>query len=336
MATMSTALPTFVQALPHGVHAIDTGFHRDQFDAAYLVVHEGRAAFIDTGTNHAVPRLLAALHALGLDVAAVDFVIPTHVHLDHAGGAGLLMTHLPRARLQVHPRGARHLIRPEALWAGATAVYGAEEMARSYGQLVPVPADRVDTTHDGQVLRLAGRALHIADTPGHARHHHCIWDETTRGWFTGDTFGLSYREFDSASGAWILPTSTPVRFEPELLQSSIRRLLAASPECMYLTHFGRITEVPRMGALLLDLLQQMVDLGRRLRHASDRHQALMDGQLEIFAASIAAHGCPHSRDEVAQLLAMDLELNAQGMAIWLDRDRPPRAPAGTPSHGGTV
>ncbi len=322
-STASTAsaapLPADVQALPHGIYAIDTGFHRDRFDAAYLLVHEGRAAFIDTGTNHAVPRLLGALSALGIEVGAVDWVIPTHVHLDHAGGVGLLMQHLPAARLLVHPRGARHMIDPRALWAGATAVYGPEEMAASYGRLLPVAAERVDTSFDGQTLSLAGRRLLFADTPGHARHHHCIWDETSRGWFTGDTFGLSYREFDTAQGPWTVPTSTPVQFEPELLAASIQRLLDAAPLCMYLTHYGCVTDVPRLGALLLALLQAMVAMGRAQAPGPGRHEALKAGQLEIFLRSLAEHGCTHSAAEVAQLLAIDLELNAQGMAVWLDR-----------------
>ena len=213
------ALP-FVQTLAHGVHVIDTGFHRPLFDASYLIVEKGRAAFVDTGTNFAVPRLLAALEDLGLGLDAVDFVIPTHVHLDHAGGAGLLMQSLPHARMLVHPRGARHMIDPQALYAGALAVYGQAAMDRDYGNLVPVPADRVQATEDGLTVELAGRPLHFIDTPGHARHHHCIWDERSRGWFTGDTFGLSYRDFDTALGAWILPTSTPVQFEPAPLRQS--------------------------------------------------------------------------------------------------------------------
>ena len=317
---MNAALPAFVEDLGAGVYCIDTGFHRDHFDAAYLLIEGGRAAFIDTGTNLAVPRLLAALTALSLTPAAVDYVIPTHVHLDHAGGAGLLMQHCPSATMVVHPRGARHMIDPGALWAGATAVYGAEEMMRSYGKLVPVDAARVMTSADDMELRLAGRLLRIADTPGHARHHHCVWDDTTRGWFTGDTFGLSYREFDTARGPWILPTATPVRFEPEALRTSIERLLAAQPACIYLTHFSRVAEVPRLGALLLSLLDEMVTLGRRVAASSDRHEALKRGQLEIFLRSLAEHGCTHSRARIAELLAMDLELNAQGMAIWLDRE----------------
>ena len=324
---MPSALPSYVEALGDGVHAVDTGFHRDRFDAAYLVVHDGRAAFVDTGTTYAVPRLLGALQALGLAPDAVDWVIPTHVHLDHAGGAGALMQTLPRARLLVHPRGLRHMVDPSALWQGALAVYGQAEMDRSYGHLVPVPADRASGTHDGMQVQLGGRTLVIADTPGHARHHHCVWDATTRGWFTGDTFGLSYREFDSARGPWILPTATPVQFEPSVLQDSIRRLLAADPACIYLTHFGRVSEVQRLGALLLSLIDELVALGHASRNAPDRHEALKAGQFEIFKRSLAAHGCTMEPEAIARLLAMDLELNAQGMAIWLDRAGP-RSTAG--------
>ena len=313
------ALPAFVQPLGHGIHAIDTAFHRDHFDAAYLIVQGGQAAFIDTGPNPAVPRLLAALQALGLSTADVAWVIPTHVHLDHAGGAGLLMQHLPRARLLVHPRGARHMIDPSALWAGATAVYGAEEMARSYGELVPVPAERVDTSSDGLSIDLVGRTLLLAETPGHARHHHCVWDASSRGWFTGDTFGLSYREFDTARGPWIVPTSTPVQFDPEALRTSIQRLLSFEPACMYLTHFGRVGEVPRLGRLLLQLLDEMVAMARALRDAPDRHASLKRGQMMIFVRSLRSHGVQATEEQIAQLLAIDLELNAQGLAVWLDK-----------------
>ena len=314
-----SSLPPFVQALGHGIHAVDTAFHRDHFDAAYLVVQGGQAAFIDTGTNHAVPRLLAALQALGLAPADVAWVIPTHVHLDHAGGAGLLMQHLPRARMLVHPRGARHMIDPSALWAGATAVYGPEEMARSYGELVPVPAARVDTSSDGMTIELTGRPLLLADTPGHARHHHCVWDATSRGWFTGDTFGLSYREFDTARGPWIVPTSTPVQFDPAALRASIERLLSADPDCMYLTHFGRVGEVQRLGRLLLGMLDEMVAMALSLRDAPGRHEALKQGQQDIFTRSLRHHGVTASPTQIAQLLAIDLELNAQGLAVWLDK-----------------
>jgi glyoxylase-like metal-dependent hydrolase (beta-lactamase superfamily II) len=316
---MSMNLPEFLEPLGHGVYAIDTGFHRPRFDAAYLLVQQGHAAFIDTGTKHAVPRLLASLQALGLSTDAVDWVIPTHVHLDHAGGVGQLMQHLPRARVLVHPRGARHLIDPSALWAGATAVYGPQEMARSYGDVQPVAAARVLNSSDEMTVHVADRPLLLIDTPGHAKHHHCIWDAMSQGWFTGDTFGLSYREFDTAQGPWIMPTTTPVQFEPEALAHSIERLLAMQPQCMYVTHYGRVDGVPRLGAMLLSLLSEMVTLGRTEQRNLQRHQALKAGQLALFSRSLQAQGSTLDSETVAQLLSIDLELNAQGMAVWLDK-----------------
>lgn len=316
---MNTTLPPFVQAFDHGVYAVDTGFHRDQFDAAYLVVDDGRAAFIDTGTHFAVPRLLAALEALGLPRAAVDWVIPTHVHLDHAGGVGSLMQQLPGARALIHPRGLRHLVDPSALWKGATAVYGAEEMARSYGQVVPVEASRVLESADDMRVTLGQRSLHLIDSPGHARHHHCIWDETTRGWFTGDTFGLSYREFDGPAGAWVLPSATPVQFDPAALAATVDRLMSFKPECVYLTHYGRVQGISRLAGIFRLQLREMVALADNLRADPARHEALKAGLLRIHLASLAAEGCSLPEEESARLLALDIELNAQGIGVWLDR-----------------
>lgn len=316
---MST-LPSYAQDLGDGIFVIDTGFHRPVFDAAYLMVENGRAAFIDTGTNFAVPRLLATLEALGLKREQVQYVIPTHVHLDHAGGVGLLMSELPNATAVVHPRGARHMIDPSALVAGATAVYGEDEMARSYGRIVGVPAERVVESHDGMALSLAGRELLFLDTPGHARHHHCIWDTRTRGFFTGDTFGLSYREFDTAQGPWLLPTTTPVQFEPDKLRESVQRLLSYQPECMYLTHYSRVRDVQKLGASFLAQLERLVAIGRGLKAAPDRHEALKRALLAEYLGIVKAHGCTFGDAQVAELLAVDLELNAQGMGIWLDKE----------------
>ena len=312
-------LPSFVVPLGQGLFAIDTGFHRDHFDAAYLIVERGRAAFIDTGTNFGVPRLLQALEALGLPRSAVDWVIPTHVHLDHAGGVGLLMQALPDAKLLVHPRGARHMIDPSALYQGALAVYGQAEMDRAYGQLIGVAAERVVASADEMTVELAGRPLTLIDTPGHARHHHCIWDEATRGWFTGDTFGLSYREFDTTQGAWIMPTSTPVQFEPEALEASIQRLMARAPQAMYLTHYGRVEGVGGLAQTLLRLLEATVRTAQALRHHPERHQALKQALLELYVQDLQRHGAPQTPAQIQELLGMDIELNAQGIAVWLDK-----------------
>ena len=306
----------------YGIHTIDTAFHRDHFDAAYLVVEEGRGAFIDCGTNHSVPHLLAALQQAGLAPEDVDFLIVTHVHLDHAGGAGLLLQHLPNATLVAHPRAAPHLIYPAKLVEGATAVYGEEEIQRSYGTVQPVPKARVRIVEDGETLMLSGRALQFIDTPGHARHHHCIWDARSRCWFTGDTFGLSYRELDGPQGAFILPTTTPVQFEPVALKTSIARMVAHEPDGMYLTHYGRVGDVPRLAQALYEQIDAMVAIAEACDGRADRHRCLTAGLSALYLERAHALQVPLADEDVLRILAMDIELNAQGLAVWLDRGRP--------------
>jgi glyoxylase-like metal-dependent hydrolase (beta-lactamase superfamily II) len=305
----------------HGISAIDTGFFRPQFDASHLIVENGRAAFVDTGTNYSVPRLLDALRDKQLGVEAVDYVILTHVHLDHAGGAGLLMRELPNARAVIHPRGVRHMVDPSALIAGATAVYGAEEIRRSYGELVPIPAGRIDTAGDGHVIDLAGRRLRCLDTPGHARHHICIHDERSQAFFTGDTFGLSYREFDTGKGAFILPTSTPVQFEPEALHASIDRMLGFEPRQMFLTHYSRVTDVERLADDLHVQIDAMAAIARARAAVPDRHAGIADDLAGMFIGRARAHGCTFGAERVRELLAMDIELNTQGLEVWLERSK---------------
>lgn len=303
------------------IYTVDTGFQRPGFDAAYLIVQDGRAAFVDCGTSLAVPAMLQGLSKAGLDAEAVDWLLLTHVHLDHAGGAGTLLRQLPNARVVLHPRGAPHMIDPSRLIAGATAVYGEQEIARSYGRIEAVPAERVDIADDGHCVELAGRTLRLVHTPGHAQHHYCIWDARSRSWFTGDTFGLSYRELDSARGAFILPTSSPVQFDPEPLKASVRRMLACQPSAMYLTHYGRVDGVERLAEDLIEQIDAMVAIGRQCDGRPDRHRHLVAALRALYLERALAHGCALDQDAVAEVLAMDIELNAQGLACWLDRAR---------------
>lgn len=306
------------------IHTIDTGFHRPHFDAAYLVVDEGVAALVDSGINASLPMVLATLAQRRLTVDDVRYLILTHVHLDHAGGAGQLMQCLPKATLIVHARGARHMIDPTALIAGASAVYGRDEVERTYGHLVAVQPERIQTVTDGERIRIGRRELEVFDAPGHARHHIVVHDPAAAAFFTGDTFGLSYREFDTAQGPWIMPTTTPVQFEPEPMKQSIARMMRASPERMYLTHYGRVEAPQRLAALLVAQIDTMVEIAQasnRRYSGSDRHKAICEGLTRLYLDGLAAHGVGLGEDAVRSLLAMDIELNAQGLASWLDRAR---------------
>jgi glyoxylase-like metal-dependent hydrolase (beta-lactamase superfamily II) len=306
---------------PDGITAVDTEYLHPGHAAAHIVQHGARAAFVDVGTNDSVPYLLAALEALGIPRASVEYVLLTHVHLDHAGGAGRLMRELPNATAVLHPRGAPHMIDPEKLIAGSRAVYGEERFQRLYGDIAAIPAQRVRTTQDGDTLSLAGRRLEILHTPGHALHHQVFVDRAHACIFTGDTFGISYRELDSPRGAFIIPTTTPTQFDPEQLIASIDRLLSYSPEAMYLMHFSRVTDVPRLGESLKGQIRELTRIAEQSAAAADRAGAIRAGMSELWRELALRHGCRLPPDRPLAVLDGDLELNTQGLIAWLQRRR---------------
>ena len=308
----------------NGIIAFDAGYVRPVLAAIHLVIENGRVAFIDTGSNDALPNAKAALQRLGLDASAVDYIILTHIHLDHAGGAGAMMAAFPNARLVVHPRGARHMAEPARLVAGVTQVYGEAYVRKVYGEIVPTPAERIIEAPDGHVVNLAGRELLCLDTPGHARHHICIVDRKTGGIFSGDMFGLSYREHDVDGRAFIFPTTTPTQFDPPAMRASIERLLAFSPEAIYLTHYGRVDNVTGLGADLQRRLDSMVAMAEAATQSGEaRHQEIKAGITAYLLAELQAHGCKLPTEHALDIWETDIELNAQGLEVWLDS----RAPA---------
>ena len=311
----------YADDLGDGVYAVDTGFIRSQFDACYIVTQRApsseRIAIIDTGTNYSVPRILASLSDLECKPEEVDYILLTHVHLDHAGGAGSLMQACPNAKLVVHPRGSRHMIDPTLLRAGAVAVYGEDVVQRDYGQLVPIEAHRVIEASDGLMINLAGRILTCIDTPGHAKHHITIWDQLSHGAFTGDTFGLSYREFDTDKGHFIIPTTTPIQFDPKALRISLKRIMALKLECLYPTHFSKVTGVARLYQKMTEMLNKVESLGKSVAQANNRHELLKNGLLNLYIQELRDHGCELTDTKIEQLLSTDIELNAQGMGVWL-------------------
>lgn len=318
MMTAAASLPPTID-YDHGITCVDTLQERPGLACCYLVGRGSEYAFVETGTAHGVPRLLALLAARGIAREQVRYVIPTHVHLDHAGGAGLLMRALPQAQLVAHPRGARHLVDPSKLIAGAQAVYGADAVQAMYGEIAPVPESRVIVADDGHRLSLGGDAWQFVDTPGHARHHFCIWDARSRGFFTGDSFGLSYRAFDGPQGPFLFPTTTPVQFEPDAWLQTLERFRAFAPEWMYLTHFGRVGAVERLAGELRDGLARYQDLAQRYAQAPDRHAKLVNGLTADALAQLQRLHSPVGEAQARDLLVFDMELNAQGLEVWLDR-----------------
>lgn len=304
---------------PDGITAIDAGYVRPRMAAIHVIEHGGRAALVDTGTAHSVPRVLEALGSLGLGRDDVDYVLLTHVHLDHAGGAGAFMRALPNATLVVHPRGAPHMIDPAKLVAASIDVYGEARYHEMYGEILPVDAARVRATQDGGRLALAGRVLEFWFTPGHAMHHQAIVDHASRTIFTGDTFGLSYREFDTARGAFVFPTTTPTQFDPQQLESSVARIAAYRPRALHLTHYARVDDVERLAADMTLQVRAFAEMAQRHAAAADRRVRIRAEMRALLRERSLAHGCSMDERTFDALVADDLDLNTDGLLAWLGR-----------------
>ncbi|HVL56038.1 MAG TPA: MBL fold metallo-hydrolase [Burkholderiaceae bacterium] len=312
-----------IEGFGHGIYAVDSGYVRPQFDAIHLLVHRSRVAIVDTATRRSVPAVMAALEELGLQPTQVDYVLLTHVHLDHAGGAGALLQRLPNAVLTVHPRGERHMIDPTQLWSATAQIYGSEQAEQMYGEPVPVPAERIVQTPEGATVALAGRTLEFFDTPGHARHHVVIRDTHTGHLFTGDTFGVSYREFDIDGRAFIFPASTPTQFDAAALQRSIDRILLLAPEAVYLTHYAQVRDVPRLGARMKHLIDCYAEIALAATgQGADRLQQIEPAMTQLLTDELRAHGVGWPEERIRQMLDADIRLNSAGLLDWLDsRDR---------------
>lgn len=308
-----------ITKLSDGIIAIDTEYARPLQDASHLINAGGKAAFVDTGTNDSVPLLLDALEQQGLSAADVDYVFLTHIHLDHAGGAGLLMQELPSARCVIHPRGVRHMIDPTKLIAGTEAVYGRERTREIYGDILPIDEQRIDVADDGQWFELNGRGMQSIFTEGHAKHHYVLNDPVSKGVFTGDSFGVSYRETDTANGAIIFPTSTPIDFDPDEAHKSIERIMACKPDQVYLTHYSKVDDLQRLAADMHDCIDDYVAMALANEQASDRQAALRKAMFEYMCERLEEHGFKGDRDAIRSIMQIDVELNAQGLDVWLNR-----------------
>lgn len=305
------------------VRTIDCAY-TDQPDAAaaYLVREGNRAAFVETNTALAVPRLLAALADEGLAPEQVEYVIITHVHLDHAGGASALMQACQNAVLLAHPRAARHAIDPTKLVASATAVYGAERFRALYGEILPIDPSRVRTVADGETVRLGSRELVFLHTRGHANHHAVIHDRSADGVFTGDAFGIRYPALQT-DGRFLFPSTSPTDFDAAEAKASLDRIVGTGASRVWLTHFGEYTDLAPMAA---EMHAQLDAYGALLEEAdATLEDTALDAFCEVrvrafFDALFAAHpgaDTPENRD----LLAIDVDLNAQGIAAAVRKRR---------------
>lgn len=308
------------QAIGAQSYLIDTGLYRPGLAACYLVADSDELAIIDTGTMHSLPHVMDAIESIGARPEQVRYVMPTHVHLDHAGGTGQLMQACPNATLIAHPKGLPHMIDPSKLQAGATAVYGEEAFARDFGELLAVDEERARAAANGEEFELGARTIEFLDTPGHANHHGCLFDRESGYLYTGDTFGLGYAEFRDDGRPLIVATTTPVAFDPDAWFNSLDRMMALAPKACCLTHFGRIDAPQNHVEMLRDSIRAHVDiaLAEEARDADGRADRLRTAVRDLLVGTGVAHAGLDAA-EVEAIFANDIELNAQGLDVWLAR-----------------
>ena len=304
-----------VSNIADGISVIDSGYFSKDFAAIYILRQGNEVAIIETGNQYSATNVQKALEMDGLNFSDVAYIIPTHVHLDHAGGAGELMNRCENAQLIVHPRGARHMIDPSKLIAGAMAVYGETNFKKLYGEITPIESSRVIEADDNFVINFNGRELKFIDTPGHARHHFCIWDEITGSMFTGDTFGVSYREFDKGNEVYIFPSTSPVQFDPEALIKSIEKLIIYRPKRVCLTHFSAIEPTNKVVDQLIDGIHFVSRLAKEYALHREAEEIIEDEMMSYFLKGIKKIGnddLEFCRDR----LKLDVEINTQGLIYW--------------------
>jgi len=304
-----------------GIYTIETHYlQRDRFTGCYLLEDSGEAAIIEANTNHGVPGILAGLAEAGLKREQVKYVILTHIHLDHAGGAGELLRHLPNAQLLLHARGKRHLIDPEKLIDSVKLVYGEEKYRQYYGDILPVPKNRVLIGEDNQVITVGKRDISILEAPGHARHHIVLFDRQTGSLFSGDAFGIAYPRFAPGGKRFVFASTSPTQFEPETALATYEKISGLKPARILHTHYGANEQVDSAYRQLVDWVHFSMEIadrryGQGLRE-EELFSALRDDLYTRFAEKIHGPGAPLSPEE-REFLFLDADLNAKGIAHYI-------------------
>jgi glyoxylase-like metal-dependent hydrolase (beta-lactamase superfamily II) len=305
---------------------IDCHYRFSRFAAAFLQVKNGRAVFIENNSNQAIPYLLEALESRGVKEQSVDYLMVTHAHLDHAGATAALAGRFPQAVVLAHPKAAKTLTEPERLIASAKKVYGEEKFFALYGEIKPLPKDRVREIVDGERIVWEGVSFRFFYTRGHASHHFCVLDENTQSVFTGDAFGLSYPAL-AGTTSFHIPSTSPVDFDYEEALQAIDQIEATKAETAYLTHFGPVMGISERAKLLKRHLlfhqNLILECDQKKVPDGEVESTILMKLSQYFDRELSACGIQITA-EVQSLLEMDLELNAAGLAVACLRKRKQR------------
>lgn len=284
--------------------------------ACYVVKGE-KTAIIETGSSLSAPHILAGLEKLDIRPEQLDYIIVTHIHLDHSGGAGYILPHFPNATVVVHPRGVRHLIDPSRLIEGARAVYE-DLLEQMFGQVSPVPEERILIRDEGETVDLGGgRVLTFYDTPGHARHHFSIYDPVSEGIFTGDTIGIRYvKQFTGWDFEPIFPSTSPSEFDRDAVFASADKLEKLGAKRIYHSHFGMTEPASIAFERTRETVAAFDDLARANCVSGTKWTQLAEILKDYMREDIEKQGY---RVDNFDGFELDLMLNSKGLLYTLEK-----------------
>lgn len=287
------------------------------------VLLEEKITLIETSASPSIPYILEGLEALEISPADIAYIIVTHIHLDHAGGAGLMIKHCPNAKVIVHPKGARHLAEPSRLIAGAKAVYG-EKFSELFDPILAIPEDRIIIKDDGDTLVISEElTLQFLDTPGHANHHFSIYHPATKGIFSGDTAGIYYPQIHREGIEFYLPSTSPNQFDPEKMLLSITRYKELGIERIYFGHYG-MSENPAEAfkqvecwlEIFIAEAKQVVSVGHG---AAQQVEEITKRLFAKVKAYLTQQGLAVNHP-IFELLYLDLNVSSMGLVHYLSKD----------------
>lgn len=314
--TPAVAPEPVISQAADGISAVDTAMAgQRELNAVYLIAST-EPCLVETGPGADGPVVVDALTHLGLGPDDLAHIVVTHIHMDHAGGAGALMARYPRATLWVHERGAAHAADPTRLIASTARTYGDARMRALYGETLPCPSERVRAIHDGDRIPLGDRSLEVLHTPGHASHHIALHETTSGAMFTGEAIG-SYLPWADC----YRPALPPPEVDVETALRSIERMAASRPSTLLTSHFGPVPDPADAFARSAERIRAWSDaVGAHLRgdvtaSEDDVVRILQDQAARDFEADA---GRPIDLERYDALGS--IKMNAQGLArYWRKR-----------------
>ncbi|UHA59513.1 MBL fold metallo-hydrolase [Metabacillus litoralis] len=289
--------------------------------SCYVLQDEKQVVLFEPSASPSVPHILEGLNELNIPFESIAYIIVTHIHLDHAGGAGLLLEKCPNAKLIVHPKGARHMIDPSRLIAGAKAVYG-ESFDRLFHPVLPIAEDRIIIKKHLDTLELSNHCtLTFYDSPGHANHHFSIHDSVSNGIFTGDTIGVFYGVLPENNKEFYLPSTSPNQFDPEAMLHSAKMIENLNVSSIYFSHYGVsknptqvINELRKWLPLFLKTAQQT--LTNNSFESIEQANKQVYIELQNLVSQVLAEQKATLSNDVHDMVLLDLSVCAQGLVDY--------------------